>query len=318
MAQNEKNNKKTRKKTKNGSLPTKKLKKQETVLLFFGFTSTLWRFNFQTFLKLSALVSLHSDLISPFRKEASTSTSTNQPGPKNSANLDATKSQMFREQTKKKSGPTGLPLMNPKKNLSEKKKSAWKFAPPHLSPHREGNPHGALSDGAGAMFFVSTKKNVEGCGELIGDFLRCGWSVDIVMFGSYWVEARSKIWKGGYLRLWLVDFAFQICKTPYSNIGTMIISTTFVGLVAWFYHLLTFKQKQLGRPEDRQTDSTETDIKMQKNGTYWIKIARLEMCGRCLKFALSTLLQYTKCSQKESCWSFFVHPSFLNPLFGYI
>lgn len=61
----------------------------------------------------------------------------------------------------------------------------------------------------------------------------------------------------------LLIFPFQICKTPYSNIGTMIISTTFVGLVAWFYHLLTFKQKQLGRPEDRQTDSTETDIKMQ-------------------------------------------------------
>jgi len=54
-----------------------------------------------------------------------------------------------REQTKKK-WPHCLPFDESKKNLTEKKKSAWKFAPfPHtkthlFSPHSEGNPHGAM------------------------------------------------------------------------------------------------------------------------------------------------------------------------------
>lgn len=178
---------------------------------------------------------------------------------------------MFREQTKK-SGPTVCPWWIQKKS-ARKKESGWKFTPfhqntPFFTSQRGPAPWSDVGwRGCVRCFFFQQKKR-RGLWWAHWDFLGCAWSVDIMklawmMFGSYGVEARSKIWKGGYLRLGLVDFSFQICKTPYSNIGTMIVSTPIVVLFAWPYHLLTFKQKQLGRLEDRQTDSTSTDINTQ-------------------------------------------------------
>ena len=66
-----------------------------------------------------------------------------------------------------------------------------------------------------------------------------------------------------------------------SNIGTIIISTTFVGFVCMrFYHLLTFKQKQLRQawrsPDWFHRNGHQNAI----HGIYWIKIARLEMCRK--------------------------------------
>ena len=63
--------------------------------------------------------------------------------------------------------------------------------------------------------------------------------------------------------------------------GTIIISTTFVGFVCMrFYHLLTFKQKQLRQawrsPDWFHRNGHQNAI----HGIYWIKIARLEMCRK--------------------------------------
>ena len=145
---------------------------------------------------------------------------TNQPGLKKPSQPGCNEKRWNENKPKKKWGPTGLPLMNPKKKSARKKESGWKFTPfpqntPFFTSQRGKPPWSDVGWRGCAMFFLQ-QKNVEGCGELfwgfLGMWLVCRyyeWCLE-----ANGLEAGNKTWKGDYLRLWLVDFSFQICKTP--------------------------------------------------------------------------------------------------------
>ena len=235
---------KRRQKTKNGSLPTRKLKKQETVLLFFGFTSTLWRFNFRPFETFNFCFTSPGCCFKKSHLLGRFNFNFNQPtnlDPKNQANLDATKS----VETRKTKVATVCPMKriggvqkhrncmtsywsqvkNPlgvswsllfllsliqkknhrlhhlsqvKGNIQTPNLSLGNFPPPPRTPFHLTARAGPMSDGmARVLWFFFNEKTSRAVVSSFGDFLRWGWSVDIMSeVWKLWEEARNKIWKG--------------------------------------------------------------------------------------------------------------------------